>query len=79
MLFINAFCISVIFTVECLAPVVKIACFCFFVFFFTSSLNQDVALEEMKKELQARPTEKLVDDLRKKVKILQVVRSLLCY
>lgn len=27
----------------------------------------------MKKELQARPTEKIVDDLRKKVKILQVI------
>ena len=27
----------------------------------------------MKKELKARPTEKMVDDLRKKVKILQVV------
>lgn len=34
---------------------------------------QEAALEEMKKELQARPTEKTVDDLRKKVKILQVV------
>ncbi|KAF4386364.1 hypothetical protein F8388_019991, partial [Cannabis sativa] len=33
----------------------------------------EVALEEMKKEIQARPTEKLVDDLRKKVKILQAV------
>ncbi|CAK7349755.1 unnamed protein product [Dovyalis caffra] len=33
---------------------------------------EEVALEEMKKVLQARPTEKLVDDLRKKVKILQV-------
>lgn len=39
-----------------------------------SLLNEkDVALEEMKKELKARPTEKLVDDLRKKVKILQAV------
>lgn len=37
-----------------------------------SSANQEHALEEMKKELQARPTAKLVDDLRKKVKILQV-------
>jgi hypothetical protein len=27
----------------------------------------------MKKELQTRPTEKVVDDLRKKVKILQVI------
>jgi hypothetical protein len=27
----------------------------------------------MKKELEERPTEKLVDDLRKKVKILQVI------
>jgi len=36
---------------------------------------QEAALEEMKKELQAKPTEKLVDDLRKKVKILQVVSS----
>jgi len=27
----------------------------------------------MKKELQTRPTEKIVDDLRKKVKILQVI------
>lgn len=33
---------------------------------------QDAALVETKKELHARPTEKLVDDLRKKVKILQV-------
>jgi hypothetical protein len=59
--------------------VVKIAWIFFFFFFFFTSLNQEVALEEMKKELQARPTEKLVDDLHKKVKILQVVRSLLCY
>lgn len=36
-------------------------------------LIQEAALEEMKKELQARPTTKLVDDLRKKVKILQVM------
>ncbi|XP_019168573.1 PREDICTED: protein CASP-like [Ipomoea nil] len=35
--------------------------------------EKDVSLEEMKKELQTRPTEKLVDDLRKKVKILQAV------
>ncbi|GLT71379.1 hypothetical protein SLA2020_434050 [Shorea laevis] len=35
--------------------------------------EKEVALEEMKKELQARPTEKLVDDLHKKVKILQAV------
>lgn len=35
---------------------------------------QEAALEEMKKELQARPTSKLVDDLRKKVKILQVTQ-----
>ncbi|KAH7549313.1 hypothetical protein JRO89_XS13G0013100 [Xanthoceras sorbifolium] len=35
--------------------------------------EKEAALEEMKKELQARPTEKLVDDLRKKVKILQSV------
>ncbi|KAM6593671.1 hypothetical protein CsatA_001374 [Cannabis sativa] len=35
--------------------------------------EKEVALEEMKKEIQARPTEKLVDDLRKKVKILQAV------
>ncbi|KAL4348415.1 hypothetical protein GQ457_17G027410 [Hibiscus cannabinus] len=33
----------------------------------------EVVLEKMKKELQVRPTEKLVDDLRRKVKILQVV------
>ncbi|KAK6249626.1 hypothetical protein SCA6_003631 [Theobroma cacao] len=39
-----------------------------------SLLNEkEVALEEMKKELQVRPTTKLVDDLRKKVKILQAV------
>ncbi|CAN6555069.1 unnamed protein product [Malus baccata var. baccata] len=36
-------------------------------------IQKDTALEEMKKELQARPTTKLVDDLRKKVKILQAV------
>jgi len=71
----DAFSISVIFIVEFLAPVVKIT---LAPFTFTS-LNQEVALEEMKKELLARPTEKLVDDLHKKVKILPVVRSLLCY
>ncbi|KAK8500640.1 hypothetical protein V6N13_032568 [Hibiscus sabdariffa] len=39
-----------------------------------ASLNEkEGALEEMKKELQARPTEKMIDDLRKKVKILQAV------
>lgn len=36
-------------------------------------IEKEAALEEMKKELQARPTSKLVDDLRKKVKILQAV------
>ncbi|XP_044477720.1 protein CASP-like [Mangifera indica] len=35
--------------------------------------EQGAALEGMKKELQARPTDKLVEDLRKKVKILQAV------
>ncbi|XP_065860703.1 protein CASP [Euphorbia lathyris] len=35
--------------------------------------EKEVALEEMKKDLQVRPTAKLVDDLRKKVKILQAV------
>ncbi|XP_057519265.1 protein CASP [Amaranthus tricolor] len=35
--------------------------------------EKDIALEELKKELQARPTAKLVEDLRKKVKILQAV------
>ncbi|XP_010265204.1 PREDICTED: protein CASP [Nelumbo nucifera] len=35
--------------------------------------EKDTVLEDMKKELQARPTTKLVDDLRKKVKILQAV------
>ncbi|KAK6925232.1 CASP, C-terminal [Dillenia turbinata] len=41
---------------------------------FKALLNEkEAALEEMKKELQLRPTEKLVDDLRKKVKILQAV------
>ncbi|XP_057447080.1 protein CASP-like isoform X5 [Lotus japonicus] len=40
----------------------------------TAMLNEkETALEEMKKELQTRPTEKMVDDLRKKVKILQAV------
>ncbi|KAG5022065.1 hypothetical protein JHK85_018407 [Glycine max] len=40
----------------------------------TAMLNEkEAALEEMKKELKARPTEKMVDDLRKKVKILQAV------
>ncbi|KAG9150849.1 hypothetical protein Leryth_002981 [Lithospermum erythrorhizon] len=36
-------------------------------------IEKDAALENMKKEMQARPTEKLVDDLRKKIKILQAV------
>ncbi|XP_062029469.1 protein CASP [Rosa rugosa] len=36
-------------------------------------IEKEASLEEMKKELQARPTTKLVDDLRKKVKILQAV------
>ncbi|XP_058193740.1 protein CASP [Rhododendron vialii] len=35
--------------------------------------EKDVSLEEIKKELLARPTAKLVEDLRKKVKILQAV------
>uniref|UniRef100_A0A7N0TZW0 Protein CASP n=1 Tax=Kalanchoe fedtschenkoi TaxID=63787 RepID=A0A7N0TZW0_KALFE len=35
--------------------------------------EKEAALEEMKKELLARPTTKLVEDLRKKVKILQAV------
>ncbi|CAL0332531.1 unnamed protein product [Lupinus luteus] len=35
--------------------------------------EKEAALEVMKKGLQARPTEKMVDDLRKKVKILQAV------
>ncbi|KAF5180586.1 Casp-like protein [Thalictrum thalictroides] len=35
--------------------------------------QKETALEEIKKELQTRPTEKLIDDLRKKVKILQAV------
>ncbi|KAL7589408.1 protein CASP [Lactuca sativa] len=35
--------------------------------------EKEVALQEIKKQLQERPTEKLVDDLRKKVKILQAV------
>ncbi|KAM3307964.1 protein CASP isoform X1 [Capsicum chacoense] len=39
-----------------------------------SLLNEkEVSLEELKKELQTRPTTKLIDDLRKKVKILQAV------
>ncbi|KAK4375535.1 hypothetical protein RND71_006212 [Anisodus tanguticus] len=39
-----------------------------------SLLNEkEVALEELKKDLQTRPTTKLIDDLRKKVKILQAV------
>ncbi|XP_019163228.1 PREDICTED: protein CASP-like isoform X3 [Ipomoea nil] len=35
--------------------------------------EKEVALDEMKKELQSRPTAKLVDDLKKKVQILQAV------
>ncbi|GMH17083.1 hypothetical protein Nepgr_018924 [Nepenthes gracilis] len=35
--------------------------------------EKETALEELTKELQARPTLKLVEDLRKKVKILQAV------
>lgn len=35
--------------------------------------EKEVELEELKKELHVRPTEKLVEDLRKKVKILQAV------
>ncbi|KAK4489072.1 hypothetical protein RD792_004866 [Penstemon davidsonii] len=35
--------------------------------------DKEFELEELKKEIQTRPTEKLVNDLRKKVKILQVV------
>ncbi|KDP20098.1 hypothetical protein JCGZ_05867 [Jatropha curcas] len=35
--------------------------------------EKELALEEMRKELHARPTAKLVEDLRKKVKILQAV------
>ncbi|PSR95722.1 Protein CASP like [Actinidia chinensis var. chinensis] len=35
--------------------------------------EKEVVLEEIKKQLQSRPTAKLVDDLRKKIKILQVV------
>lgn len=39
-----------------------------------SLLNEkEAVIEEMKKELQVRPTAKLVDDLHKKVKILQAV------
>ncbi|KAE9463951.1 hypothetical protein C3L33_04196, partial [Rhododendron williamsianum] len=48
---------------------------CNIVFFFVNP--QEVSLEEIKKELLARPTAKLVEDLRKKVKILQVMYSLL--
>ncbi|XP_004512864.1 protein CASP [Cicer arietinum] len=41
---------------------------------FTAMLNEkEASIVAMKKELQARPTEKIVDDLRKKVKILQAV------
>ncbi|GLU20252.1 hypothetical protein SLE2022_364620 [Rubroshorea leprosula] len=36
-------------------------------------IEKEVVIEAMKKDLQTRPTEKLVDDLRKKVKILQAV------
>lgn len=36
-------------------------------------IEKEIGLEEIKKELQVRPTEKLVEDLRKKVKILQAV------
>ncbi|CAL5362516.1 unnamed protein product [Camellia sinensis] len=35
--------------------------------------EKEATLDEIKKELQTRPTAKLVDDLRKKVKILQAV------
>ncbi|XP_057474172.1 protein CASP-like [Actinidia eriantha] len=35
--------------------------------------EKEIVLEDIKKQLQARPTPKLVDDLRKKVKILQAV------
>ncbi|KAL4573743.1 hypothetical protein LXL04_020560 [Taraxacum kok-saghyz] len=39
-----------------------------------SILNQkELAVDEMKKQLEERPTEKLVEDLRKKVQILQAV------
>ncbi|XP_057415516.1 protein CASP-like [Lotus japonicus] len=41
---------------------------------FTALLNEkEASIEAMRKELHARPTEKMVDDLRKKVKILQAV------
>lgn len=41
---------------------------------FTAMLNEkEASIVAMKKELQTRPTEKIVDDLRKKVKILQAV------
>ncbi|GKV25079.1 hypothetical protein SLEP1_g34574 [Rubroshorea leprosula] len=36
-------------------------------------IEKEVVIEAMKKDLQTRPTEKLVDDLHKKVKILQAV------
>ncbi|KAM7268733.1 hypothetical protein ACFE04_010899 [Oxalis oulophora] len=35
--------------------------------------EKEAALEDMKKEIQSRPTTKMIDDLRKKVKILQAV------
>ncbi|KAK4567757.1 hypothetical protein RGQ29_003499 [Quercus rubra] len=35
--------------------------------------EKEVAIEEMKKELQARPTEKMVDELRKQLKLMQVL------
>jgi homeobox protein cut-like len=35
--------------------------------------EKEIAIDEIKKELQARPTTKIVDDLRKKVKIMQAV------
>ena len=35
-------------------------------------LLQDSSIDDLRKELNERPTEKLVEDLRKKVKILQV-------
>ncbi|KAL3651186.1 hypothetical protein CASFOL_004188 [Castilleja foliolosa] len=41
--------------------------------------EKEVEVEELKKELQARPTEKLVDDLRKKVKISQSVSLILLH
>ena len=39
---------------------------------YISIFLQDSALLEIRRELQERPTTRLVDDLRKKVKILQV-------